>query len=159
VTTCWSRGDGRERRYVNLDSAASTNALPEVARRVHEFLPWYSSFHRGAGYKSRRAIQRFEQARAAALAFAERPLDGDDIAIVCRNTTGAINHLAYRLRLSRDETIVTTVIEHHANPLPWARLCSRRHVECGPDGTFDLDDVVDALDRSPRPKLLAITGA
>ena len=56
--------------------------------------------------------------------------------IVCRNTTEAINHLAYRLRLSPDDTIVTTVIEHHANLLPWARLCRRRHVECGPDGTF-----------------------
>ena len=152
-------GDGRERRYLNLDSAASTNALPAVARQVQEFLPWYSSVHRGAGYKSRHATGRYEQARAAAVGFAGRPHDGDDIAIVCRNTTEAINHLAYRLRLSPDDTIVTTVIEHHANLLPWARLCRRRHVECGPDGTFGLDDVVDALDRSPRPKLLAITGA
>ena len=39
------------------------------------------------------------EARAAALGFAGRPQDGDDIAIVCRNTTEAINHLAYRLRL------------------------------------------------------------
>jgi selenocysteine lyase/cysteine desulfurase len=152
-------GDGRERRYLNLDAAASTNALPEVARRVHEFLPWYSSVHRGAGYKSRHATHRFEQARAAALTFAGRSLDGDDVAIVCRNTTEAINHLAYRLRLSPDDTVVTTVIEHHANLLPWARLCRRRYVECGADGTFGLDDVVDALDRGPRPSLLAITGA
>ncbi len=152
-------GDGRERRYLNLDSAASTNALPAVARRVGEFLPWYSSVHRGAGYKSRHATGRYEQARTAAVGFAGRPHDGDDIAIVCRNTTEAINHLAYRLRLSPHDTIVTTVIEHHANLLPWARVCRRRHVECGPDGTFGLDDVVDVLDRSPRPKLLAITGA
>ena len=107
------------------------------------------SVHRGAGYKSRHATGRYEQARTAALDFAGRPPDGDDIAIVCRNTTEAINHLAYRLRLSPDDTIVTTVIEHHANFLPWARPCRRRHVECGPDGTFGLDDVVDVLDRSP----------
>ena len=91
--------------------------------------------------------------------FAGRRLDGDDIAIVCRNTTEAINHLAYRLRLSPHDTIVTTVIEHHANLLPWARLCRRRYVECGRDGTFSLDDVIEALDGAPRPKLLAITGA
>lgn len=151
--------DGRERPYLNLDAAASTNALPAVAQRVHEFLPWYSSVHRGAGYKSRHATQRYEQARRAALGFAGRPHDGDDIAIVCRNTTEAINHLAYRLRLSPDDTIVTTVIEHHANLLPWARMCRRRFVECGPGGTFDLDDVIAALDEVPRPKLLAITGA
>ena len=126
---------------------------------MHEFLPWYSSVHRGAGYKSRHATQLYQQARAAALDFAGRPHDGDDVAIVCRNTTEAINHLAYRLRLSPHDKIVTTVIEHHANLLPRARLCRRRFVECGPDGTFDLDVVIGALERSPRPKLLALTGA
>ena len=133
--------------------------LARGRRRVAEFLPWYSSVHRGAGYKSRRATQRYEEARVAALDFAGRRHDGDDIAIVCRNTTEAINHLAYRLRLSPHDTIVTTVIEHHANLLPWARLCRRRFVECGRDGTFSLDDVIEALDLAPRPKLLAITGA
>ena len=81
------------------------------------------------------------------------------MAIICRNTTEAINHLAYRLRLEPDDVVVTTVVEHHANLLPWARLCRRRFVECGPDGTFDLDSVVDALAQRPRPRLLAVTGA
>jgi hypothetical protein len=55
--------DGRDRVYLNLDSAASTSALPEVADRVQAFLPWYSSVHRGAGYKSRRATAAYEEAR------------------------------------------------------------------------------------------------
>ena len=151
--------DGQDRIYVNLDSAASTSALPEVARTVHEFLPWYSSVHRGAGYKSRRATAAYEDARAAALAFAGRPSDGRDVAIICRNTTEAINHLAYRLRLGPDDVVVTTVVEHHANLLPWARACRRRYIECGPDGTFEPAAVADALGESPRPRLLAITGA
>jgi len=150
---------GEEVPYLNLDSAASSNALPAVAKRVEEFLPWYSSVHRGAGYKSRLATNAYEEARAAALAFAGRPPDGDDVAILCRNTTEGINHLAYRLGLDPDDVVVTTVVEHHANLLPWARLCRRRFVECGPDGTFSVDDVVAALDGSPAPKLLAITGA
>jgi selenocysteine lyase/cysteine desulfurase len=151
--------DGRERPYLNLDAAASTNALPSVAREVMEFLPWYSSVHRGAGFKSRRATNAYEHARSSALAFAGRSVDGDDIAIICRNTTEAINHLAYRLGFARDDVVVTTVIEHHANLLPWARLCERRFVECGADGTFSLDDIIAALDRPPRPRLLAITAA
>ena len=109
--------DGVHRRYLNLDGAASTNALPAVASRVHEFLPWYSSVHRGAGYKSRVATDAYEHARAAMLRFAGRPANGDDVAIICRNTTEAINHLAYRLPLSPDDVVVTTVIEHHANLL------------------------------------------
>ena len=151
--------DGVHRRYLNLDGAASTNALPAVASRVHEFLPWYSSVHRGAGYKSRVATDAYEHARAAMLRFAGRPANGDDVAIICRNTTEAINHLAYRLPLSPDDVVVATVIEHHANLLPWARVARRRFVECEPDGTFTVEDVAAALDVAPRPKLLAISGA
>ena len=43
--------DGVARPYLNLDAAASTSALPAVAQRVAEFLPGYSSVHRGAGYR------------------------------------------------------------------------------------------------------------
>jgi selenocysteine lyase/cysteine desulfurase len=150
--------DGTTKPYVSLDAAASTAALPAVADRVTDFLPWYSSVHRGAGWKSQLATADYEGARAAALAFAGRA-GGDDVAVICRNTTEAINHLAYRLQLERDDVVVSTVVEHHANLLPWARLATRRYVECGPSGTFEVDDVVAALDERPRPKLLAITGA
>jgi selenocysteine lyase/cysteine desulfurase len=70
-----------------------------------------------------------------------------------------VNHLAYRLRLAPDDVVVTTVVEHHANLLPWARACRRRFVECTRSGTFTADAVRDALDAGTRPRLLAITGA
>ncbi len=152
--------DGVERPAVELDQAASTQAHPAVAQRVTEFLPWYSSVHRGAGFRSRRATAAYEEARRAVLAFAGRDVDGDDVAILCRNTTEAINHLAYRLRLDPGDVVVTTVVEHHANLLPWGRVAERRYVECGTDGTFSVDDVVTALEAGPRrPALLAVTGA
>jgi selenocysteine lyase/cysteine desulfurase len=158
--------DGTDRRYLGLDSAASTPALPAVAARVQAFVPWYSSVHRGAGYKSQMATAAYEEARGAALAFAGRPRDGgagderDDIAILCRNTTEAINHLAYRLRLTADDVVVSTVAEHHANLLPWARTAARRrYVECDPQGRFGPDEVAAVLDDGPRPALLAITAA
>jgi selenocysteine lyase/cysteine desulfurase len=149
--------DGIERTYLSLDAAASTSALPAVAERVAQFLPRYSSVHRGAGWKSQLATADYEAARAAALAFAGKGPDA--VAIIGRNTTEAINHLAYRLRLEPGDTVVTTVVEHHANLLPWARLARRRYVECGADGTFDVDDVVKALEEGPRPRLLTVTGA
>lgn len=150
--------DGTSRPYLSLDAAASTPALPAVADRVQAFLPSYSSVHRGAGWKSQMATAEYEEARAAILGFAGRA-DRDDVAIICRNTTEAINHLAYRLRLQPGDVVVTTVVEHHANLLPWARVATRRYVECGRDGTFGADDVLAALDLEPRPKLLAVTGA
>ena len=151
--------DGSERRAVDLDQAASTQAHPAVVERVTDFLPWYSSVHRGAGYRSRRSTAAYEEARRAILAFTGRDPDGADIAIVCRNTTEALNHLAYRLRLAPTDVVVTTVVEHHANLLPWGRVATRRYVECGPEGTFDVDAVVAALDQRPAPALLAVTGA
>jgi selenocysteine lyase/cysteine desulfurase len=173
--------DGTARRYVNLDAAASTSAFPSVMAAVDQFVPMYSSVHRGAGYKSRLATAAYESARATALAFAgggsssgrstgsstgtgtgtgtsHEGRDGD-IAILCRNTTEALNHLAYRLRLEPDDVVLTTVVEHHANLLPWGRVALRRYVECRVDGTFDTDDVIAGLDRSPRPRVLALTGA
>ena len=151
--------DGIERPYLSLDAAASTSALPAVLDRVRESVPWYSSVHRGAGWKSQLATAAYEDARAAALRFSGRGDDDGDIAIICRNTTEAINHLAYRLRLAPDDTVVTTVVEHHANLLPWARLAQRRYVECDRDGTFGVDVVAAALDDGPAPRLLAVTGA
>ena len=151
--------DGHDRPYLNLDAAASTSALPVVVRAVEDFLPCYASVHRGAGHKSQQSTRAYEAARAAALGFAGRSPGGGDVAIICRNTTEAINHLAYRLRLAADDVVVTTVVEHHANLLPWGRLCRRRFVECGSDGTFGVEEVAAAVDAGPRPRLLAVTGA
>jgi cysteine desulfurase / selenocysteine lyase len=44
--------DGRSRRYVNLDYAASTPVMEDVWAAVEAFVPWYSSVHRGTGVKS-----------------------------------------------------------------------------------------------------------
>ena len=149
--------DGIDRPYVSFDAAASTSALPTVMQRVLDFVPSYSSVHRGAGWKSQQATLAYEDARDAILRFARR--GEDDVAIICRNTTEAINHLAYRLRFEPTDVVVTTVVEHHANLLPWGRVARRRYVDCTADGTFTVDDVVAALDEEPRPRLLAITGA
>ena len=150
--------DGQERPYLSCDAAATTAPFEAVLASVEEFLPWYSSIHRGAGYKSQRSTEAYEAARDAALRFAGR--DGrDDVAIICRNTTEAINLLAYRLRFTKQDVVATTVVEHHANMLPWSRVASCRYVECGQDGTFETAAVVEALKARPEPRLLTITGA
>ena len=74
--------------------------------------------------------------------FARRPAGGDDVVVLVRNTTEAINQLAYRLELSPDDVVATTVVEHHANLLPWARVAHaalgrvrhRRHLRHGRRG-------------------------
>src|SRR4051794_37691405 len=153
--------DGVERVACSLDAAASAAALPSVVDAVTAFVPLYSSVHRGAGWKSQRATDAYETAREAVLRFAGRSVEGGDVAVLCRNTTEAINHIAYRLDFHPSDVVVTTVVEHHANLLPWGRVASRRWIECGVDGTFTVDDARAALapDAGPKPRLLAVTGA
>ena len=55
--------------------------------------------------------------------------------------------------------MLTTVVEHHANLLPWRRYSRQRFVECRADGALELEAVVEGLDLQPKPVLLAITGA
>lgn len=146
------------RRHVNLDSAASTPASARVAAAVQEFLPWYSSVHRGSGMKSRRSSERYEQARDSVLRF----VGGDPAThtvLFPRNTTEALNIAAFRLGLSMDNVVLTTVAEHHSNMLPWRRHAQVRYVDVDTDGTFTVDDVVRGLDSHPRPTVLAVTGA
>jgi len=151
--------DGCQRRYLSFDAAAATGALPSVLDAVQAFVPWYAGVQGAAGYKSQASAISYECARLAALAFADRGTASDDVVLFCPNATEAICHLADRLRLSRDDVVITTVAEHQANVLPWSRAAHCRYVECGKDGTFDTEDVVAALGQRPRPALLAITGA
>ena len=151
--------DGAERPYLSFDASASTSPLPQVMEAVQAFVPWYAGVHHGAGYKSQASALAYASAHRSALSFAGRGGNSGDVAVICRNTTEAINHLAYRLRLGPGDVVVTTVAEHYSNLLPWARAATCRFVECGQDGTFGPEDVAAALDQRPVPRLLTITGA
>jgi len=109
--------DGERRRYANLDHAASTPVMAPVWAAVEEFVPWYSSVHRGSGYKSQVATAEFEGAREVVARFVgARP--GDRVVFV-RNTTEAINVLA--ASLPAGTRVLSSRVEHHANMLPWRR--------------------------------------
>ena len=150
-------GGGR-RRHVDLDAAASTVASPAVLRAVQEFLPWYSSVHRGSGATSRYASARYEQARETVLRFVGAD-PATHVAVFPRHTTEALNTVAFRLRLRPGDVVLTTEVEHHANLLPWRRHAQVRAVRAGADGTFTVEDVVAGLEQTPRPAVLAVTGA
>ncbi len=149
--------DGRPRQYVDLDTAATSSASVVVARAVQDFLPWYASVHRGAGIRSQLTSARYEEAREIITRF----VGGDPathVALFPRNTTEALNLLAFRLGLTRDDVVVTTAVEHHANLLPWQRYAQLRVVDVDRQGTFDVTAVEAALDQHPRPRVLAVSG-
>ncbi|HEY6928243.1 MAG TPA: aminotransferase class V-fold PLP-dependent enzyme [Thermoanaerobaculia bacterium] len=150
---------GASRRYVNLDNAASTPALVCVRDAVDEFLNWYGNVHRGAGFKSQLSSWAFEQGRDRVARFvgAER---SDSVVLFCKNATEAINKLAHRYPFRPGDVVVTTLMEHHSNELPWRRVAEVVHVGLLPDGRVDEKDLARKLDDfRGRVRLLAVTGA
>src|SRR5918997_2729492 len=145
--------DGGPRQYVDLDTAATSSASVVVAQAVQEFLPWYASVHRGAGIRSQLTSKRYEEAREIMVRF----VGGDPrthLALFPRNTTEALNLLAFRLGLTEDDVVVTTAVEHHANLLPWRRPPRPRIVDVDARGGFDVAAVVAAFHPGPAPPVM-----
>ena len=109
--------DGTQRPYVNLDNAATTPPLAAVVQAVQSFLPWYSSVHRGFGYKSQLSTEVYTEARRIVLDFFGAPAD-QYIALFVKNASEGLNKLSQRLPLDEAE-VLTTWMEHHSNDLPW----------------------------------------
>jgi cysteine desulfurase/selenocysteine lyase len=154
--------DGSKRRYVNFDNAASTPTLKPVQEKVDEFCKWYSNVHRGTGFKSQLSSWVFEEARQIIADFVRA--DEKASVIFCKNTTEAINKLAGRFRCpaagKQKPIILTTVMEHHSNELPWRKIGEVIHVDLNPDGTVNNADFDDKLNKyRGRVQLVAVTGA
>jgi selenocysteine lyase/cysteine desulfurase len=151
---------GGQRAYINLDNAASTPALRAVQQAIDAFLPYYSSVHRGTGFKSQLSTHAYEQSRQVVLAF----LNADSNQHTCifgKNTTEAINKLARRFPFTPERNlVVTSGMEHHSNDLPWRGVAQTIHVALTPDGRLDEADYdVQIARHKDRLALVAISGA
>ncbi len=151
---------GSKRRYINLDNAASTPALKSVQEAVDRFLVYYSSVHRGTGFKSQVSTHAYEQARQIATRF----MGGDSRRHTCifgKNTTEAINKLAHRFPFTSERNVViTSGMEHHSNDLPWRGVANTIHVGLMPNGQLDEDDFDAQLEKyGSHVALVAISGA
>lgn len=150
--------DGKRVRYVNLDSAASTPALVRVQRAVENFLPWYSSVHRGAGYKSRLSTHLYEHAREVVLRFVSAS-PASHVVVFVRNTTEALNLLAHRVHLEPGELVLTTRMEHHSNLLPWYHH-AHEIIDLTPDGRIDIEDLERRLKtHAGKVRLITVSAA
>jgi len=151
--------DGTERPYVFLDNAASTPALRPVMRCIEDFLPWYSGVHRGTGFKSLLATEVFDAAHDVVGAFVGANPNSNSV-IFLKNTTECINKVANRAGLKPDDLVITTMMEHHSNDLPWRKQCRVIHLGVVEEGRPDLQQLRRLLDEyKGRVKMVAITGA
>lgn len=151
---------GEQKRYINFDNAASTPPFRAVQQTVERFLPWYSSVHRGTGYKSQLSTHMFELARETVLHFFGASPQ-EHTCIFSKNTTESINKAARRFPFTEKRRIVlTSGMEHHSNDLPWRQAARTVHARLTPDGRLDEADFDRLLEHyAGEIALVAITGA
>ena len=148
-------------RLVYLDGAASTLTPQPVIDAIARYQSLdHANVHRGVHALSERATAQFEAAREAARAFLGAASTRE--IVFTRGATEALNLVAIALgaRLQRDDEVIVSALEHHANLVPWQMACARsgarlRAIPVRDDGT--LDDAAFAALLGPRARVLAVT--
>ncbi len=134
-------------------------AVLDAMRRVYE--EHNANIHRGVYEFSERTTAAFEEARAKVARFINAP-EAREIVFV-RNATEGLNLVAYawgRDNVKAGDRIVTTVLEHHSNFVPWQQLAKDAGAELvvidvDDEGRLRLDQLRRELERGA--KVLALT--
>ena len=147
---------------VYLDNAASTQKPKLVIDRLQHFLSnEYSNIHRGVYTFSQDATRQVDEAREKCRAFLNAA-SGSEIIFV-RGATEAINLVAAsygRKFLKKDDEILISEVEHHANIVPWQQLCKEKGlllkvIPVNDRGELDMDAFERLL--TPRTYLVSVT--
>ena len=147
---------------VYLDNGASSQKPEVVINAItRAYKEEYANVHRGLHYLSNLATEKYENVRGVVAKFLNAS-DENEI-ILNSGTTEGINMVAYGWameHLKRGDNIVLSVMEHHANIVPWHFLRERMGVELkwvdiDDHGNLDPQMVIDAIDKNT--KLVAIT--
>jgi len=148
---------------IYLDSAASSQKPLSVIEALDDYYRRYNAnVHRGIHKLSEAATEAYEAARGKLRRFINAASRRE--IIFTRGTTESINLVAQtwgRANLRPGDVVVSTVMEHHANIVPWQILASERgfaiqFVEITPDGRLDLDHLAILL-RDHPVKLVTLT--
>lgn len=147
---------------VYLDNGASAQKPRTVIEAVTQgYSMEYANVHRGLHYLSNLATEKYEAVRGKVARFLGAP--SEDEIVFTSGTTEGINLVAYGWaapRLKAGDEIVLSVMEHHANIVPWHFLRERqgvvlKWVEPDSAGDISADQILDAV--GPRTRLIAIT--
>lgn len=151
----------RGKPLVYLDNAATTQKPLSVIEAISELYKNYNAnVHRGVYLLAEECTQAYEDARESVRRF----INANSIKeiVFTRNATEALNLIAYTWGeeniKSRDE-IITSIMEHHSNYVPWFRLAKKKGAKINiipikTNGELDMDVFRSML--SPRTKLVGI---
>lgn len=147
---------------VYLDNGASAQKPQVVIDAITRgYAEEYANVHRGLHYLSNLATDKYEAVRGTVAKFLNAP--SEDEIIFNSGTTEGINMVAYAWampRLQAGDEIVLSIMEHHANIVPWHFLRERqgvviKWVDVDANGDLDPQKMIDAI--GPKTKLVAVT--
>ncbi len=147
---------------VFLDNAASSQKPTAVIEAMNDYYRTsHANVHRGIHKLSEQATEAYEGARRKVRKFINAGSHRE--VIYTRGTTEGINLVAQtwgRANLEAGDVLLTTVMEHHANIVPWQMLAAEKgfeiqYVPMLPDGTLDME-VYRQLLRDYPVKLVAV---
>jgi cysteine desulfurase/selenocysteine lyase len=150
------------RPLIWLDNAATTQKPQSVIDRISYFYEHENSnIHRAAHELAARATDAYEDARTRVARFLNASSSKEIVFV--RGATEAINLVAQawgRRHINKDDEIVITWIEHHANIVPWQMLAAEKgaRLRVAPvddDGQILLDEFEKLL--GPKTRLVSIT--
>ncbi len=147
---------------VYLDNGASAQkpqVVIDAITRAYSFE--YANVHRGLHYLSNVATDKYEAVRGIVRKFLNA--QHEDEILFTSGTTEAFNMISYAWaapKLQPGDEIILSVMEHHANIVPWHFLRERqgvvlKWVDTDVNGDLDPQAVIDAI--SPKTKMIAIT--
>jgi len=120
--------DGKPLTY--LDNGATAQKPSSVIESMRKFYAEdNANIHRGIHYLSREATEAYENSRTEIKAALKLPQSHELIFV--RGATEGINLVTHGLldRLSEEDEIVLTIMEHHANFVPWQILAERKSIK------------------------------
>ncbi len=144
-------------QLVYLDSAATSQKPESVIQTMDEYYRCFNAnIHRGVYSIAEEATAKYEEARRKIGAFIGT--DNPHQIIFTRNATEAINLVAYswgRKEFKRNDVVILTEMEHHANLIPWQILASEigiklEFIQLHKDGTLDLEHYSKLLLLQPK---------
>lgn len=147
---------------IYLDNAATSQKPLSVINTMDDYYRRYNAnVHRGVHMLSEAATAAYEEARIKVRRFINAPSKRE--IIFTRGTTEGINLVAQtwgRAYLKPGDVVVSTVMEHHSNIVPWQILAAEkgftlRFVPVLADGTLDLDVLAGYL-RDESVKLVTV---
>ncbi len=147
---------------IYLDSTATSQKPESVIAALDEYYRKYNAnVHRGVYYISEEATARYEGAHKKAQKFINARSFRE--VIFTRNTTESINLVAYtwgRQNVRPGDEIVTTLLEHHSNIVPWQLLAQEKgaqlkYIEIDDAGLLRPEQIESQI--TEKTKLVAVT--